>query len=261
MTAQEAQMRTVSIVGIGTGNPEHLTVQAIRVLGAADAVFLMDKGEVTRELLEYRQAICEQYVTSPSCRVVTAADPERDRSAAAYRPAVADWRAHRADVYERLITAELGDGQHGVFLAWGDPAIYDSTVHVLDEVLARGSVHFDLRMVPGISSVQALAAQHRISLTRTGRPVHLTTGRLLAQDFPGCADDVAVMLDASGALASLDDDELDVYWGAYLGSADEILISGPVTEVAQQIAATRQAARDQRGWIMDTYLVRRRDSL
>jgi precorrin-6A synthase len=253
-------MRTVSIVGIGTGNPEHITVQAIRVLGEADAVFMMDKGEVTRDLLEYRQAICDRYITSPSCRIVTAADPERDRTAAAYRPAVADWRAHRAEVYERLISAELGDGQNGVFLAWGDPAIYDSTVHVLDEVLARGSVSFDLCMVPGISSIQALAAQHKISLTRTGRPVHLTTGRLAAQGLPGCADDVAVMLDAGGALASLDGAGLDVYWGAYLGSADEILISGPAGEVTQQITAARQAAREQRGWIMDTYLLRRRDS-
>jgi precorrin-6A synthase len=251
-------MRTVSIVGIGAGDPEHMTIQAIRALNAADVVFMMDKGEVTRELLEYRQDICERYITGSSYRIVTAADPERDRGAAAYGPAVDDWRAHRAAVYERLIAAELGDQENGAFLAWGDPAIYDSTVHVLDEVLSRGTVRFDLRMIPGISSIQALAAQHNISLTRAGRPVHITTGRLLAQGFPGSADDVVVMLDAGAAFTSVDDADVDIYWGAYIGSADEILISGRVTDVAPQITAARAEARSRHGWIMDTYLLRRR---
>ena len=96
-------MRTVSIVGIGAGDPEHMTIQAIRALNAADVVFMMDKGEVTRELLEYRRDICERYITGSSYRIVTVADPDRDRGAAAYEPAVDDWRTRRAVIYERLI--------------------------------------------------------------------------------------------------------------------------------------------------------------
>ncbi len=88
----------------------------------------------------------------------------------------------------------------------GRPAIYDSTVHVLDEVLDRGAVGFDLQVIPGISSIQALAARHRVSLTRTGRPVHLTTGRLLPAGFPDNADDVVVMLDARCAFTGVDPD-------------------------------------------------------
>ncbi|HUZ22962.1 MAG TPA: precorrin-6A synthase (deacetylating) [Streptosporangiaceae bacterium] len=250
-------MRTISVVGIGAGDPEQVTVQAINTLNAVDVVFMMDKGEQKRQLTDLRRDICERYITNLSYRVVTAADPPRDREAASYRSAVDDWRSKRAEIYERLITAELGEQDQGAFLAWGDPAIYDSTVHVLDEVLARGTVAFELQVIPGISSIQALAARHRVSLTRTGRPLHITTGRLLARGFPDNADDVVVMLDAGCAFTEVDTDGLEIYWGAYVGSKDEILISGRADEVGPQIVAAREAARGQHGWIMDSYLLRR----
>jgi precorrin-6A synthase len=251
-------VRTVSVVGIGAGDPEHITVQAINTLNAVDVVFMTDKGDAARELTELRRAICERYITSSSYRIVTMAEPDRDRGAAAYEPAVDDWRTRRAVLYERLIASELGEHDHGAFLAWGDPAIYDSTIHVLNEVLARGAVTFEMQVIPGISSVQALAARHRTSLTRTGRPVHITTGRLLTRGFPANADDVVVMLDSGCAFTEVDGD-LDIYWGAYVGSEDEILISGRVADVGQEIAAARAEARRRHGWIMDSYLLRRPD--
>jgi precorrin-6A synthase len=249
----------VSVVGIGAGNPEHITVQAINTLNTVDVVFMTDKGDAAPELTELRRAVCERYITGSSYRIVTMAEPERDRGAADYEPAVDDWRTRRAAIYERAIADELGEQDHGAFLAWGDPAFYDSTVHVLGEVLARGAVTFEMQVIPGISSVQALAAGHKTSLTRTGRPVHITTGRLLARGFPANADDVVVMLDSGCAFTEVDGD-LEIYWGAYIGSEDEILISGRVADVGQEIAAERAAARRRHGWIMDTYLLRRPDS-
>jgi precorrin-6A synthase len=252
-------MRTVSVVGIGAGNPEHITVQAINTLNTVDVVFMTDKGDAAPELTELRRAVCERYITGSSYRIVTMAEPDRDRGATAYEPAVDDWRTRRAVIYEQVIADELGEHDHGAFLAWGDPAFYDSTVHVLGEVLARGAVTFEMQVIPGISSVQALAARHKTSLTRTGRPVHITTGRLLARGFPADADDVVVMLDSGCAFTEADGD-LEIYWGAYIGSEDEILISGRIADVGQEIAAARAAARRRHGWIMDTYLLRRPDS-
>jgi precorrin-6A synthase len=249
-------MRTVSVVGIGSGNPDHITIQAINELKAADVVFMLDKGEDRESLTDVRTQICERYVGG-GCRIVTAADAQRDRDAAEYAAAVEDWRARRAEIYERLLADELAGDGLGVFLAWGDPALYDSTLHVLAEVRARGAVTFDLRVIPGISSVQALAAQHQVSLTRTGRPLHITTGRrLAAEGFPAHSDDVVVMLDARTAFTVADDDD-EIYWGAYLGTPDEILIAGRVADVGPRIMAERAAARQRHGWIMDTYLLRR----
>ena len=171
---------------------------------------------------------------------------------------MADWRTRRAEIYEQLIAGELGGHGHGAFLAWGDPAIYDGTVDVLRQVLARETVSFELRVIPGISSIQALAAQHKISLTRAGRPLHITTGHLIAQGFPENADDVVVMLDAQCAFAETGED-LDIYWGAGISRAGETLISGRASDVGQQIVAARAAARSRDGWVMDTYLLRRPD--
>jgi precorrin-6A synthase len=251
-------MRTVSVVGIGAGNPEHVTVQAISTLNAADVVFMMDKGDGARELLDFRREICARYITSPSRRTVTAPDPGRPSGPGSGR-AVQDWRTRRAEIYEHLIAGELRSHGHGAFLAWGDPAIYDGTVDVLRQVLAQGTVSFELRVIPGISSIQALAAQHKISLTRAGRPLHVTTGRMIAQGFPDHADDVVVMLDPECAFTGVDAD-LDIYWGAGVSGAREVLISGRVADVGQQIAAARAAARSRDGWVMDTYLLRRPDS-
>lgn len=250
-------MRTISVVGIGAGDPEHVTVQAINTLNTVDVVFMVDKGDSQPAAADLRREICERYITRPGYRIVTAAEAPRDRQAAAYRSAVADWRRARADTYERLITTELADDQHGAFLAWGDPAIYDSTLHVLDEVAARGTVSFELQVIPGISSIQALAARHRISLTRTGRPLHITTGRLLAEGFPDNADDVVVMLDAGCAFRGIDTGGARIYWGAYVGSPDEILAEGDAADAGPAIAAERQAGRERHGWIMDSYLLRR----
>jgi precorrin-6A synthase len=249
-------MRTVSVVGIGSGNPEHVTVQAINELNAADVIFMLDKGDERESLIDVRTQICKRYITD-DCRIVTVADAQRDRSAAQYTTAVEDWRTQRADIYERLLSTELAEDSRGAILAWGDPALYDSTLHVLHEVRARGTVSFDLRVIPGISSVQALAAQHQISLTRTGRPLHITTGRrLAAEGFPAHSDDVVVMLDARSAFSVAAGDD-EIYWGAYIGTPDEILIAGRVADVGPRIVAEREAARQRHGWIMDTYLLRR----
>ena len=49
----------------------------------------------------------------------------------------------------------------------------------------------------------------------------------------------------------------EIFWGAFLGSADEILITGPLDDVADEIVRVRAEARLRKGWMFDTYLLRR----
>jgi precorrin-6A synthase len=72
-------------------------------------------------------------------------------------------------------------------------------------------------------------------------------------------DDVVVMLDARNAFATLPDTDLDIYWGAYVGTADEVLVHGDLQQVKAEIVRVRAEQRERKGWIMDTYLLRRRD--
>ncbi|MBY8878360.1 precorrin-6A synthase (deacetylating) [Actinacidiphila acidipaludis] len=253
-------MKQIQVIGIGAGDPDQLTLQAVRAIGATDVFFLLDKGEDKAELVALREQMLAEHAHRPH-RVVVARDPDRDRTAATpgYAPAVDDWRRRRADVFERLLIDELADGACGAFLVWGDPALYDSTLGTLEEVHARGTVDFDWTVVPGVSSVSSLTARHRTGLNQVGRPVQITTGRRLAEGgLPDGADDVVVMLDARRAFAPLAGQGLHIYWGAYLGTPDEILVSGLLDEpLAAHITRVREEARARKGWIMDTYLLRR----
>jgi precorrin-6A synthase len=252
-------VRRIHVIGIGAGDPDQLTLQAVRALRSTDVFFVLDKGEVKSDLTRVRRDMLEAHVPQGTYRVVEARDPERDRRAggADYSPAVGDWRSARADIYERLIAEELGEDDSGAFLVWGDPALYDSTLGILQEVLARGTVAFEYDVVPGISSVSALVARHRTGLNRVARPVQITTGRRLAEGFPEGVDDVVVMLDAQQAFRKYAGEDVDIYWGAYLGTPDEILVSGPLAEAGPRIERLRAEARERKGWIMDTYLLRR----
>jgi len=251
-------MRRLLIIGIGAGDPEQITVQAIKALNRADVFFVVDKGDDKQDLTLLRQEICERYVENKPYRMVLIPEPERDRSAPAYREAVERWRAERAGLWAGVIRDELADGGCGALLVWGDPAFYDSAIAIAEQIAGLlGPAELDYEVIPGISSVQSLAARHRVSLTRVGRPLHVTTGRrLAAEGFPEHCDDVVVMLDAHCAFAGVQPDT-QIYWGAYLGTKDEILLSGTVRDAAARIEAARGEARACKGWVMDTYLLRR----
>ena len=86
----------------------------------------------------------------------------------------------------------------------------------------------------------------------------LTTGRRLRDHgWPEGAETVVAFVDAGGAFQSLDPEGLHIWWGAYLGMAEELLDSGPLAEAGPRIMKTRAAARERHGWIMDLYLLRR----
>jgi precorrin-6A synthase len=251
-------MKRLLVIGIGAGDPEQVTVQAVNALNQADVFFVIDKGADKQDLVLARQEICERYVKNQSYRTVQVPDPQRDRSAPAYRAAVEQWRRERAGAYAELIAAELRDGECGAFLVWGDPALYDSTLAIIEQVIAMGTEELEYEVIPGISSIQSLAARHRVSLTQVGKPVHVTTGRRLAEEgFPEHCDDVVVMLDAGCAFDGVDAAGVEIFWGAYLGTKDEILLSGNLRDVAGQIRSVRSDARARKGWIMDSYLLRR----
>jgi len=250
-------MKKIFLIGIGAGNPEHLTVQAINALNEVDVFFVMDKGQEKEDLIRLRWEVCQRYIKNKSYRMVEAADPARDRAAPSYARAVEAWHEQRAIIYERLIKQELGDEECGAFLIWGDPCLYDSTLRIIARIAAKGTVTFDYEVIPGISSIQALAAAHRIPLNRIGKSVHITTGRNLAEGLPNGIDDVVVMLDGDCAFKSVKDPEIDIYWGAYIGTKDEMLISGNLPKRMRDIETMRVEAKSSKGWIMDTYLLRK----
>lgn len=273
------------LVGIGCGDPAHLTVEAVEALQSASFALVTVKRE-DDPLAAVRRAILDRY--APDLRVIEVVDPERDRADSStattggYESVVADWHEARAAAWESALTAAFAlppspdlvpsppnshvetvdrgpnlaeEGGTGVLLVWGDPAFYDSTIRVVERVLARGLLDFTWDVLPGISALQLLAARHRIVLHEVGQPITVTTARRLREAIEAGADNVLVFLTGRLDLAGLED--WTIWWGANLGAGSERLVSGRVGDVVPAIESARAEAKDAAGWVMDLYLLRR----
>jgi precorrin-6A synthase len=250
-------MRKIFVIGIGVGDPDHMTIAAVKALNQVDVFFIQDKGVEKATLRDIRTSICERFIENANYRTVAVDVPQR-ASGGDYLAGVDEWHSRLTDIYAGLFESELGENQTGAILVWGDPTVYDSTLRIIERVRAKG-LALEFTVIPGISSVQVLAAKHRIALNEIGESVLLTTGRRLADGFPDVAGSVVVLLDGVQAFATLPEQDLEIFWGAYLGTEHEILRSGRLADVKDEIAAVRKAARERHGWIMDVYLLRKSD--
>jgi len=249
-------MKTILIIGIGAGDPAHVTMQAVEALNRVDVFFMLEKGADKDSMVALRREVCRRYIKDHPYRIVEAPSPSRDPAPADYLAAVDALNRDKQAAFAAMIERELGDGQCGGILAWGDPALYDSTIRNVAAIAEQGGLTYEV--IPGISSVQTLTARHRIPLNRIGKPVEITTGRRLRDGWPAGADTVVVMLDGEETYNRFVGQNLEIYWGAYLGTPDEILIAGALDQVVDEINRLRSAARQAHGWIMDTYLMRKR---
>lgn len=248
--------RKVMIIGIGAGNPDFVTIQAIDAMNRVDVFFIPDKGTEKAELGRLRRTIIERYVRDRPFRTIAYRVPSRRRESEDYEGAVSAWHAEIADTYGRLLLDELGESDVGAFLVWGDPTLYDSTLRILEHLRTEGGFELDYDIVPGISSVQALAARHRVAINAINRAVLITNGRELGEGFPNNVDSVMVLLNTDKALRSADG-ELDAYWGAYVGMPEEVLVSGKLKDIVEEIERIRSAARKENGWMMDCLLLKK----
>ncbi|NWK97528.1 precorrin-6A synthase (deacetylating) [Sphingobium lactosutens] len=248
-------MIDLTLIGIGTGDPDQLTLAAIRAMNAADLILLPRKGGEKADLIAVRRDMCARVLTGAT-RTVEFDLPVR-RQQGDYLGAVQDWHDAIAACWAEQIAVHLPDGGRLALLVWGDPSLYDSTLRIADRLRAQGMA-LRVSVVPGISSLHALTAAHAITLNALAEPVVITTGRQLRDHgWPAQADSVAVMLDGGCAFQVVDPTGVHIWWGAYLGMAHQALIAGSLESVGPRIVAKRAALRARHGWIMDVYLMRK----
>jgi precorrin-6A synthase len=240
------------LIGIGTGNPDHLTVEGRRAIAEADLILIPRKGADKADLADLRRAIVSSVLGEEDGPVIEFDMPVRDPGLP-YAEAVDAWHD---EIARRWAAAMAGkpEARTVALLVWGDPSLYDSTLRIA----ARLDPKPALRVVPGITALQALTAAHAIPFNTLAGAVTVTTGRRLRQSgWPPEAETIAVMLDGGCAFQTLDPAGLEIWWGAYLGMEHQILRAGPLSKVGDGIVALRAEARARHGWIMDTYLLRR----
>src|SRR5262249_45964676 len=135
-----SQMITLSLIGIGSGNPEHLTLAAIRALEAADLILIPRKGEEKSGLAELRRAILPTASTGPQVQIVDFDLPSRDAAGPDYRKGVEAWHDDVAATWQREIRTHLGDDGRVAFLIWGDPSLYDSSLRIAGRLRPAPSI-------------------------------------------------------------------------------------------------------------------------
>ncbi|AUH32109.1 precorrin-6A synthase (deacetylating) [Paracoccus tegillarcae] len=249
-------MIELDLIGIGTGHPDHLTLQAIAAMRAADLALIPLKGADKDDLAGLRRDICARHLDDGR-RIVEFQMPQRDAADPDYRRGVNLWHDAIAASWQAAIREHLpGLSGRVALLVWGDPSLYDSTLRIAD----RLELPVIRRVIPGITAIQALCAAHAIPLNRVGAPIQITTGRRLRDHgWPEGADTVVVMLDGDCSFRHLPPDGLQIWWGGYVGMAQELLDHGPLSLAGPRIVDARAAARAAHGWIMDIYLLRRAD--
>ncbi|MFY0646458.1 precorrin-6A synthase (deacetylating) [Sulfitobacter geojensis] len=242
----------LTLIGIGTGNPEHLTLQAIRAINAQDMILIPRKGAGKADLAELRRAICDEVLTNPTTRIVEFDLPVRDEATPDYRQRVDDWH----DAIALAWVNAMGGTSVGkvALLVWGDPSLYDSTLRIA----ARLDPAPQIEVIPGITSLQALTAAHAIPINDIGAPFVVTTGRRLRDGgWPAGVDTLAIMLDGACAFQTLPPEDVHIWWGGYVGMKEQITCEGPLAEVSARIIQMRAEARESHGWIMDIYILRK----
>lgn len=245
-------MHHISLIGIGTGSPDHVTHGAVHALNAADAVLIPRKGVDKADLAGLRRDLCARLLTNPATRLVEVDLPVRDPAIPDYRARVEAWHDAIAAAWAAALAPLVPAASRVALLVWGDPSLYDSTLRIA----ARLNPAPRVEVIPGITALQALTAAHAIPLNALAGPVTVTTGRRLrAGGWPAGADRVAVMLDEGGAFTTLDPAGVRIWWGAMLGLPQQALEAGPLAEAGPRILATRAALRAAHGWVMDVYLL------
>lgn len=242
----------LTLIGIGSGNPDHLTLQAITALNAVDLILIPRKGENKSDLAVLRREICE-LVLKNAVPIAEFDLPKRDSETPNYRQSVDDWHDAIALTWTQTL-AKHPKAQSAALLVWGDPSLYDSTLRIADRLKPKPTVE----VIPGITAIQALTAAHSIPVNEIGASFLVTTGRQLREiGWPEGVDTLVVMLDGDCSFRGLNPDGIDIWWTAYAGMKNEISLSGPLADIADEIVSVRAEARKDHGWIMDIYLLRR----
>lgn len=128
-------------VGVGPGDPELLTLKAIRILKQADVIAVPDKGHGEGTAL----AIAGAYIADKE-RISCPAPMVKDKD-------VLD--ACYAETAER-ICALLDAGKDVAFITLGDPTVYSTYIYLHRKVVERG---YGAEIVPGVPSFCAVAAR------------------------------------------------------------------------------------------------------
>lgn len=153
----------VTLVGAGPGDPELLTLKAIRVLQSADIILYDDL--VSEGVLDLARREAKRMLVGKT----------------GYGPSV------KQSEINALIVSLASQGRHVVRLKGGDPGIFGRAG---EEIAACAAARIPVSIVPGISAAQGAAASLGLSLTHRdhARRLQFVTGHSKSGGLPDDLD-------------------------------------------------------------------------
>ena len=154
-------------VGVGPGDPELITVKALRLIREAEVIAV--PGRKAEESVAYRIADA------------AAGGLEDKELVAVYMPMVNDREVIEEEHQKAASRLEeyLDMGKNSVFLTEGDPSVY-STFGYLRKILEEDG--YTVETVPGVTSFCAAAARLGIPLAEWDEPLHILPAAHRTQD-------------------------------------------------------------------------------
>ncbi|MFV0529266.1 MAG: precorrin-2 C(20)-methyltransferase [Lachnospiraceae bacterium] len=154
-------------IGVGPGDPELLTIKALRLIRASDVIAVPGKtaqGSVAYNIVEqsYPELADKEVV---AIYMPMTKDPEELK------------KNHEAGAF--VIESLLKQGKQVAFLTLGDPTVYSTYIYIHARIEAEG---YDTEIVSGITSFCAASARLNIGLVEKAQPLHIIPASYQIED-------------------------------------------------------------------------------
>lgn len=145
-------------IGVGPGDPELMTLKAVRMIRECDLIVVPASGRETNVAFEIARGALPEIeakeilqISMPMTREEKILKESHDKAA-------------------QMVTEELEKGKNVAFLTLGDPSIYSTYIYIHNRVGAKG---YQTEIVPGIPSFCAVAARLNEGLTEASEALHV----------------------------------------------------------------------------------------
>lgn len=148
-------------VGVGPGDPELMTLKAVKTALAADLLAVPHKDAAKCTALRIALGAAPALAEKPLLAVDMPMTKDPEVLEKAYAAGAA------------ALMEALEQGKTVCFLTLGDPTVYSTYLYLHQRVAAAG---YRTRIVPGVPSFCAAAAELGISLCENGQQLHIIPG-------------------------------------------------------------------------------------
>lgn len=249
------------LIGLGFGDAKHVTEEAAETIKSCNLILIGKKKDEKSEIADLKKNICRSFIKINMVKFREFIIPERQLTNKKYINSVIDWHDDIAKTWVDIIneyTSSTARRNINVGIPiWGDPSLYDSSQRIASRV-KKTLHHTSIKLIPGLSSIQLLVSAFGIPFNEIGKSALITTGRLLKErGWPDVTETIYVVLDGECSFTFLKDNNIYIWWAAYLGMKEQTLIEGEVPKIGKEIIKTRNTLRSDKGWILDVYKLQR----